>query len=267
MGTEEAVHRAGTGVRAREWDGATYDRVSDAHVRWGDTVLDRLTLDGDERVLDAGCGSGRVTERLLERLPRGRVVALDGSSSMLAEAERRLARFGVRVELVQADLTKPLPLAEPVDAVLSTATFHWLPDHDALFRHLHGVLRPGGQLVAQCGGGACIATVEKAAREAWPLNDGWPGPWNFAEAEPTKSRLERAGFVDVHTWLHDEPTPLEAGEPLETFLRTVILGSHLERLPEEAREPFVKAVAGRLPHPEEPVIDYVRLNIVARRDV
>src|SRR5215210_3956448 len=112
------------------WDAATYDVVAEPMTRWGATVLDRLPLRGDERVLDAGCGSGRVTELLAERLPRGHVVALEASTEMLEEASRRLGRFGDRVTLVQADLARPLPLDEPVDAILSTATFHWVLDHD-----------------------------------------------------------------------------------------------------------------------------------------
>jgi trans-aconitate 2-methyltransferase len=237
-------------------------------VRWGTAVVERLHLRGDEWVLDAGCGSGRVTEQLLHRLPEGRVLALDASPRMLAEAGRRLAPFGPRVDLLCADLGRELPLGRPVDAVLSTATFHWLPDHEGLFRRLRAVLRPGGQLVAQCGGAGCIATVETAIRRAWPRPaqaGGWPGPWNFATAEETAGRLERAGYTDVSTWLHDEPTAIEAGPPLETYLRTVILGAHLERLAPEEREPFVRAVAAGLPDPQRPVIDYVRLNIVARR--
>src|SRR4051794_12760405 len=178
--------------RPRDWDGATYDQVSNPHVRWGATVLDRLPLSGDERVLDAGCGSGRVTEQLLARLPRGRVIGLDASPSMLAEAGRRLAPYGQQVELVQADLSKPLPIAVPVDAIFSTATFHWLPDHDVLFRNLAAVVRPGGQLVAQCGGVGCIASVVEVVRS---IGDGWPGLWNFATPEETHRRLEAAGFV------------------------------------------------------------------------
>jgi trans-aconitate 2-methyltransferase len=228
-------------------------------VAWGRNVLDWLELAGDERVLDAGCGSGRVTELLLGRLPRGRVVAVDASPSMLEEAGRRLAKARDRVELIRADLAQPLPIGGTVDAVLSTATFHWVADHDALFRNLATVLRPGGQLVAQCGGAGNIASVIAALP---PAADGWNGPWNFAGPEETRRRLEAAGFTNVRTWLHDEPTPLEPGEPLETFLATVILGAHLDRLPVEARPDYVKGVAARLPKPE---IDYVRLNMVARR--
>jgi len=243
----------------RDWDAATYDRVADPMTRWGTTVLDRLPLAGDETVLDAGCGTGRVTERLAERLPRGRVIALDGSPAMIAEARRRLDRFGARIEYVVADLGRPLPLDRPVDAILSTATFHWLPDHDTLFRNLAVVLRPGGRLVAQCGGDGNIASVRAALAT---IGDGWLGPANFATAEATRDRLLAAGFVDVETWLNPEQAPLAPGEPLETFLATVVLGAHLERLPPDERAGFVHQVASRLPAAE---IDYVRLNITALR--
>ncbi len=257
-----AEHSTAPGAGRRwEWDAATYDRVADPHVRWGEDVLSRLRLEGDERVLDAGCGSGRVTERLLERLPEGRVLGLDRSPAMLREAYRRLAPARQRghVALVCADLGAPLPLGRPVDAILSTATFHWVRDHEALFRHLAAVLRPGGQVVAQCGGAGNIATVVEALRQT---GDRWEGPWTFATAEETRARLERAGFRAVETWLNPEPTPLAAGGPLESYLETVCLGAHLDRLPEAQRRPLVAAVAARLPRPE---IDYVRLNIVAER--
>jgi trans-aconitate 2-methyltransferase len=285
----------------RDWDAATYDRIADPQTRWGRAVLNRLPLAGDERVLDAGCGTGRVTELLLARLPRGRVVALDGSPAMIAEARRRLgegdervdgaglgpaqssaegfedpARVPIakpvdgaglgpaqsmakRVEYVVADLAQPLPLREPVDAVFSTATFHWISDHDALFRHLAAVLRAGGRLCAQCGGHGNVASV-RAAVHAIDPSLGWRK--NFATPEETEQRLARAGFVDVRAWLQPEPTRFAPGEPLETFLRTVILGEVLEQVAPERRDAFVREVAARLPRPE---IDYVRLNIDARR--
>src|SRR5215218_10706344 len=124
----------------RDWDGATYDRIADPMTRWGTGVLERLPLAGDETVLDAGCGSGRVTERLLERLPRGRVIAADASESMIEKAREKL---GDRVDYLVADLTE-LELSEPVDVVFSTATFHWISDHDRLFARLHAALVPGG---------------------------------------------------------------------------------------------------------------------------
>jgi trans-aconitate 2-methyltransferase len=242
----------------RDWDAVTYDRVADPMTAWGAAVLGRLSLRGDERVLDAGCGSGRVTELLAARLPRGVVVAVDGSPAMIDRARSRLDRFGERIEFFVADLGRPIPLAKPVDAILSTATFHWVPDHDALFRNLAAVLRPGGALVAQCGGFGNIASIQRALAS---IGDGWLGPVHFETPEATTGRLVAAGFTEIRCWLTEEPTRFESGKAFEAYLRTVVLGAHVERLPAADRDPFVHEVASRL---AEPSIDYVRLNIDAR---
>jgi trans-aconitate 2-methyltransferase len=245
----------------RDWDARTYDRVADPMTHWGSTVLDRLPLRGDERVLDAGCGTGRVTEQLAARLPSGWVVALDGSASMVEAARRRLSRFGDRIEYLVADLGAPLPLDGKVDAVLSTATFHWVPDHDALFKNLAAVMAPAGWLVAQCGGVGNIASIQRVLAT---IGDGWLGAVHFETPKATAQRLDAAGFEAIECWLTEEPTRFEPGEPFETYLRTVVLGAHLERLPPSEHDAFVRAVAEGLGAPQ---IDYVRLNIVAGRAV
>jgi trans-aconitate 2-methyltransferase len=231
--------------------------------RWGAEVLGRLELSGTEVVLDAGCGSGRVTEMLLERLPRGRVVALDASMPMLEEAHRRLVRFAEAVSFIRSDLLElgPDTLGDlaPIDAVLSTATFHWVLDHDRLFSNLASVLRPGGQLVAQCGADGNIDRLLDAVRSVGAQR---VGAWLYATPQDTRRCLEGAGFVDIEVWTNPEPTRLEPGDELETYLETVCLRVHVASLPLAERRPFVEAVAAAMP---EPVIDYVRLNIVARR--
>jgi trans-aconitate 2-methyltransferase len=245
----------------RDWDAATYDRVSEPQVEWAREVLDRLPLRGDETVLDAGCGSGRVTALLLERLPTGHVVAVDSSPSMV---EHALEALGARAKVFQANLTE-LELDEPVDAVFSNAVFHWIADHERLFERLFDALRPGGRLVAQCGGAGNVERFHRAAAAvgseppyAEYLVD-WTGPWNFAGAEETAARLGGAGFDDVHTWL--EPRAVAPPDP-SGFLRTVCLRHHLERLPEELRPRYVEAVRERCGRE----LDYVRLNIDARRE-
>ncbi|HXG26280.1 MAG TPA: methyltransferase domain-containing protein [Candidatus Binatia bacterium] len=242
-----------------EWNAASYDKVADPQARWGAEVLERLPLRGDETVLDAGCGTGRVTELLLARLPRGRVVALDASAAMLEQARARLAAYGDRVAYVEADLERPLPLPEPVDAILSTATFHWVMDHDALFANLAAVLRPDGWLVAQCGGFGNVATFLRIVGELLP---GYHRRHNFQTPEATRARLEACGFDRIEAWLSEAPTPFESLPQLETFLETVCLRTFLEHVAPDDRTAFVREVAARLP---DRTLDYVRLNITARR--
>jgi trans-aconitate 2-methyltransferase len=246
---------------SRDWDAATYHRVSGPQVEWAAALLDRLDLRGDETVLDAGCGSGRVTAMLLERLPHGHVVAVDQAPSMVEHAREALPRD--RATVFRAELTA-LRLDEPVDAVFSNAVFHWIADHDRLFERLYAALRPGGRMVAQCGGEGNVARFHRAAREAAAEEPfashlaGWRGPWNFAGPETTARRLQRAGFEAVETWL--EPYPMVPEDPGD-YLRTVCLGYHLEQLPEELRDGYVEAVLER----SAPELDYVRLNITATR--
>jgi trans-aconitate 2-methyltransferase len=246
----------------REWDAQSYQSVSLPHQGWGAEILDRLPLRGDETVLDLGCGTGRVTAQLLERLPRGHVVGVDGSAAMVAEAQRLLG--SERTTFVQADLLR-FAVDEPADAAVSSATFHWIADHDALFARVRAALAPGAAFVAQCGGRGNIATVVAAVvavSERAPFREhfaGWPGPWHYAGPEETTERLERAGFAVERCWLQESP---QRPQPLREFLRTVSLGSHLERLPDALHDPFLDAVVAELG--PDPVHDYVRLNIVAR---
>jgi trans-aconitate 2-methyltransferase len=246
----------------RDWDASTYERVSNPQVEWARRVLDRLTLRGDETVLDAGCGTGRVTQMLLDRLPRGRVVAVDAAPSMVEAARKALDG---RATVIRSDLLE-LELDEPVDAAFSNAVFHWVSDHDRLFDRLHAALRPGGRVSAQCGGKGNIhafhALADGVAAEP-PFAEhlaGWTGPWRFASAEDTRDKLEAAGFRDVETSL--EPWPVQPPEPRD-YIRTVCLGHHLERLPAELRDRYVDAVAARAG--DGLTLDYVRLNITARR--
>lgn len=245
---------------SREWDAAAYDRVSDPQVAMAGPVIDRLDPRPGERVLDAGCGSGRVTELLLAR--GAEVVAVDRSQAMVDIAR---ARLGERARVVCADLAE-LVLDEPVDAVFSNAVFHWIPDHDRLFAALFAALRPGGRLVAQCGGKGNVERFLAVARRVSEREPyaahlaGWEGPWHFASPEETTQRLERAGFTAIDCAL--ERRPVVPPEPLE-YLRTVCLGPHLEQLPDELRARFVGDVAGGAGEPLE--LDYVRLNINARR--
>jgi trans-aconitate 2-methyltransferase len=247
-------------MSVREWDGASYDRISATMEALGRDVLARLELDGDETVLDAGCGSGRVTEALLDRLPRGRVIAVDQSASMIAAARERL---GAGAELHCLDLLD-LDLDGEVDAVLSTATFHWIADHARLFGRLRAALRPGGRLVAQCGGRGNIDVLrghafDVAAREPYAAHfRGWQPPWNYAGPEETEARLLAAGFSQARCWL--APAPREPEQPRE-FLSTIVLGPHVQQLPAELREAFMDDVLAAVGTPV--VVDYVRLNIDA----
>jgi trans-aconitate 2-methyltransferase len=255
---------------AREWNAVAYEGLSSPQTRWGAEFLDRLDFRGDEDAIDAGCGTGKVTALLLEKLPRGTVLAVDGSRAMVEAAGERFAGEP-RVRIEHQDLLE-LEVEEPVDLVFSTATFHWIGDHRRLFDRLVGVLKPGGRLAAQCGGEGNISRATRATREVvgWDrfrgYFEGWDDDKNYAGAGETRERLEAAGFGGVETWLHEEPTRFGSVEELARFLATVVLGGHLQRLPDGEKEAFAEAVAGRISAEDgDPLLDYVRLNMTAVR--
>jgi len=259
-------------MAAREWDSAAYHRVSAPQTSWGAKVLSRLDLRGNETVLDAGCGTGKLTRELLERLPQGRVFAVDLSTNMLRTAREHLSpEFGERVAFAAVDVQN-LPFHQAFDGIFSTATFHWVIDHDRLFRSLFQALRPGGWLHAQCGGGPNLAhlrermaglkTSPKYARFLGDYSD----PWCFSDAETAALRLRGAGFVDVATGTEPAPTVLETAERYSEFVSSVIVHPHLERIPDpNLRHEFMQNLTEQAAKDNPPfALDYWRLNLNAK---
>ena len=218
------------------WDADVYEDVAAPQRAWAREILERAAIQRGERVLDAGCGGGGVTRLILERTSD--VVAVDGDAAMVAKARETLP---ASVPVLHQDLLE-LELDEPVDVVFSCAVFHWITDHERLFARLHAALRPGGRLVAQCGGHGNIADVLAAVGER-------PGTWLYANAEDTERRLRDAGFAEARAWLEPKPTKVA---DMRRYLEAVILHGQ-----PDAAETAERAA----PQLEE--LDYVRLNMVA----
>lgn len=256
-----------------DWDGAAYQRLSDPQFGWGMRVLASVELRGDECVLDLGCGPGRLTAELLNRLPRGRVIAVDASPSMIATARRELDHFGARLSFLQGDLLN-LEVHSVADLAFSTATFHWVLDHARLFRVIHRALKPGGRLVAQCGGGPNLDRIRGRADRL--MSDarfatffrGWQNPWNYTSAEETAERLRAAGFTGVETGLEETPIPFDAADAFRQFARTVVVRPYLAAISDEARrEEFLDALVTQAAGDAPPfTLDYWRLNMRGRRE-
>ena len=262
-----------TNPSAREWNSAVYHRLSGPQVSWGKKVLSRLHLRGNETLLDAGCGTGRLTAELLESLPRGRVVGIDLSQNMLRSARDHLASSSDRVRLIACDLLH-LPFEQTFDGIVSTAAFHWVLDHDLLFHNLRRALVPGGWLEAQCGGGPNLAVLRDRANElaATPpfakFFAGFREPWLYQNAEEAADALRRAGFVDVETSVEPAPTLLDNAGHYSEYVRNIIFRRHLLQIPDEAgRSKFVQALTEQARKDDPPyLLDYWRLNLRGRAD-
>jgi len=255
------------------WNAEVYDRIGTPMRGWAQQVIDDLQLRGDEIVLDAGCGSGSVTLDLLQKLPDGKIYAVDASAEMIASLSKTLNERGiVNVAPIHASLTD-FTLPEQVDAVFSNAVFHWIPDDEALFGCLYRATKPGGRLRAQCGGYGnnahvleaveTIRTQERFARHLGEFRDSK----KYRTPAQAKASLEAAGFVDVRASLFEAPVPFDDNDAAALYIRTILLRDHIARLPaEELRDAYAHAVVDETirrwgaPY----VADYVRLDMWAR---
>ncbi len=253
----------------REWDATSYHRLSNPQFSWGLKVMERLRLRGDERVLDAGCGSCRLTAELRSRLPRGAVVGVDLSLNMLCQA---IEHTDGGVRLIQADL-QHLPFRAVFDGIFSTAAFHWVPDHAKLFRSLFAVLKPGGWLEAQCGGGPNLARIHERAevilncREYRDYFAGWKRSTHYESAETFEDNMRRAGFTSIKIWLEPAPARFDTADEFKQYLDTVTLREHTARITDPIlRQRFLDQLALKAAQDDPPyVMDYWRLNMSARK--
>ena len=258
----------------REWKSGDYHRLSDPQFGWGVKVLNKLgtfPLRGDEHILDAGCGSGRVTAEILKAFPQARITAVDASQNMVDEARKTLAPFAGRVTVDRLDLLD-LSVEQSFDVVFSTAVFHWIKDHQKLFNNLFRSLHPGGLLLAQCGGGANLKRLRDRTDRvaALPQFAGffqdWRKIWEYPNPDLTAERLQHTGFVEVHTGLEPATTTLPDEETFRAFCATVTLGPYMDRLPPELQDSFLDPIVHEAAQDDPPfTLDYWRLNMQARR--
>jgi trans-aconitate 2-methyltransferase len=254
-----------------EWDAKAYDKLSDPQFNWGMRLLATIPLRGDETVLDAGCGTGRLTEELVKRLPKGRVIAADLSANMLETAKRRLQWAGRAVEFARYDLST-FRLPEPVDGIFSNATLHWVPDHASMFRSLFLALKPGGWLVAQFGGDGNLARLKlRAAR--WATLEPFSryitqktDSAHYATEVETRQHMEEAGFEGIETRLHPEIVCFPNKDAMRAFVEKVNLHKYVAALPDELALDFTNRVVDEAAKDNPPfTLDYMRLTIRARR--
>ena len=253
------------------WDARKYNRVSSVLLEWGKNVLQRRTWQGDEVVLDAGCGSGGPTRILTSKVPNGRIYAVDKDPNMVEQARANLADCK-NVQVIQGDL-KDVRLPEEVDVVFSNAVLHWIPDHESVFTNFFSLLKNGGELLIQCGGhgnlSGTIAILDKIISDnnLYMVHfEGWKKPWNFAGPQDTERLLHKAGFTKASAHLSEEPVSFANRESFSEYVGTVVIWPFLSRLPSSLQGKFLEAYLDDCERsPDKWKLNYVRLNIAAEK--
>jgi len=230
------------------WDAAEYEKHSSPQQRWAHDVIRTLKLAGDERILDIGCGDGKVTAELAALVPKGQVLGIDSSENMVAFARRRFPPVHYpNLQFRWGNATR-LDYRCEFDLVVSFASLHWVSDHLAVLSGIKRSLKPGGRTVLQFGGKGNAAMISDVAN-ALTTDTRWKGyfknftyPWFFYSVEEYCGFVERTGLSAKRVQLVPKDMVHDGRDALTGWLRTVFL-PYTERLPEALREDFLGEVA------------------------
>ena len=243
-----------------EWNGDAYHRLSDFQYDAAMELTDLLCLRGDERILDAGCGSGRITREILKRVPHGAIVGVDISGSMLQTARREVvAQPGQSIDFLQRDLQNFTELSE-LDGLFSNMAIHFVHDHALLFKNFAKMLKPGGWIALQFGSSEQnnpVLTEVFDTLNAPPFGDYLKAKaFHFVGSDraTTREQLENAGFKDIETLLLPLAIRGASRDKMLTFFEETVVQDCEKRLPTEAlrrdlRAKIMRSMQNAFDHP------------------
>lgn len=238
-------------VSTSKWNAAAYAANSAVQQSWAREILAKLNLRGDERILDVGCGDGKVTAEIARAVPRGSVLGVDASPEMIAFAQKTFPakkNRGLKFQVCDARRLETLPTR--FDLLFSNAALHWVDDHEAILSGAAAVLLSGGRLAISCGGKGNAHDVFLALRPEMRLKR-WreffrkmPMPYFFYAPGDYEKWLPKFGFKINLLKLAPKDATYPGAEGFATWLRTTWL-PFVQRVPEAAREEFITAVTQR----------------------
>lgn len=288
------------------WDAHTYNEVSRlVQYRWGQQVLKRRKWRGDEVVMDVGCGSGLLTRRLVKRVPRGKVYAVDIDSNMISQAKINLQSLD-NVEIIQSSFAN-VQIPRKLDVIFSNSALHWIQDHRKVFQKFWEMLKPTndgnkindksvnknnnnnsaghGQLLIQCGGHGNLQQIISMLERIIHLDQfkeyftHWKQPWYFPKPDDTYKLLQETGFVNAKVFSSSDRVILPNRQVYSKFVKTVVIKSYLDHLPQDNEgteidklktlllDMFLNEVekCGNTSSSASWFLDFVRLNIIAQK--
>ena len=257
-----------------QWDPKDYAQNSGAQRGWAEELMEKLQLRGDERILDIGCGDGKVSAALADRVPDGTVLGIDSSADMIRFANDTYGSRAPHLVFENCDAAA-LHFENEFDVVFSNAALHWVQDHAAVVRGIARALRPGGRVLLSMGGKGNVTEVLAAVQSlieepAWaPYFKDAFFSYSFRSPEDYEARLCAEGLEPV--WLNLAPKDMvHTREKFAAWIRTTWI-RHAQRVPEDLRERFVSEFVDRYlercPPDAEGLVHthMVRLEVEARK--
>src|SRR5262245_38005937 len=233
-----------------EWHASDYHRQSGLQQAMAEEQLSRLTLSGTERVLDVGCGDGKITAAIAARVPRGSVLGVDPSHDMITFASGRFgppAHPNLRFDVADA---RRLPYRDEFDLVVSFNALHWVPEQDAALASIGAALKPGGRALLRMvpqGRRESLEDVIEEVRQRPRWSGGFVGfrrPYVHLTPDEYGVLAERAGLRVVAVHVTDEAWDFRAREAFVAFAQATFV-EWTQHLPESDWDAFIADVLNR----------------------
>jgi trans-aconitate 2-methyltransferase len=258
------------------WDAETYDNVSTIQEEFALKLIQLRNWTGKEIVMDAGCGSGRVTKILAKIIPNGKIYAVDIDVNMIHKAKANLSQFE-NVTIINSDLLD-LSLeitSAKVDVIFSNAVLHWILNHQKLFNIFFELLNLNGQLLIQCGGygnlkkAISIFDKVKGSKKFKDYFKEWKEEWYFPKPSDTKKLLKEIGYKNIKVYLSEASISFANRSSYSLYLKTVVLWPYLRYIPSNKdKEEYLESILNEIEQNHSEMIwnlDYIRLNILAHK--
>lgn len=250
-------------IPKNSWDAVLYEDKHAFVWQYGEDLLKFLNPQPGESILDLGCGTGQLTEKIAQA--GAEVMGVDYAHEMIEKARKNYPH--IRFDVADA---RNFQVDKPLDAVFSNAVLHWVKEADCAIASIHKSLKPGGRFVAEFGGKGnvqAIATALESALEAINISAQALNPWYFPSIGEYASLLEQQGFDVIHAMLFARPTPLADGEAGMANWIQMFASTFLEGLSGEQQIQVIRVVEEYL----KPTLyqqgtwkaDYRRIRIVA----
>ena len=256
----------------QSWDAQTYDKISsNVQLQWGQELLEERAWIGNETVMDAGAGSGNLTKILADKLPNGKVYAVDADSNMVQQAKSNLSGYS-NVQFIHSSMDK-VKLPTEVDVIFSNSALHWILDQEGLFLHFWQLLKPNGKLLIEYG---AHGNVERPLSVIFKIMQSgqfrehfvnWRQSWYFPKPEEIERLLQKAKFRNIQVNLSKRVTTFPDRQSFAIFIRTVIMKPFLGYLPDgKKKEQFLDVFLNEFERSGwEWSVDFMRLGISAEK--
>jgi trans-aconitate methyltransferase len=232
------------------WRPDKYERSSSAQRLWAEELIRKIEISGDERVLDIGCGDGRITASIADLVPAGAVLGVDSSQEMISFAREKFPLQGHPNLSFQPGDARTLDFEEEFDLVVSFAALHWVSDHGPVLRGIRRALKPGGRTFLQFGGrgnaALPLAIADEMTREdRWRRSfEGFDFRYAFFGAEEYRIWIEEAGLIPRRVELIQKEMVQPGPEAFAGWIETT-WHPYLERVPESRQRDFVSEIVAR----------------------